>query len=349
MARSTPLAAAPIWLDVLIFASLGLLGVGYFWRPKARHLFRIAGFAGVGVFWGVRAAIFIAENSDAVNIAFTGLALPFFLYLAYHEWLSYQKDEDLEALKWATGATFLGGLLYFSVDRIDLVASGLIQVVAWQSLWLMNLFGFGAGWTVGPTAVAGGQLGAPIEGSGVTIILGCTSFEAIVIFLGAVFATQMRADPWADYPKVNERKVAKLRQLTPERRKWLGLLYTVPVIWVLNLIRNAGVIYLYDTHKFDGVAASLGMTGFDFAHVLLGKGLSFVALIVIAFVLFRTCPEILDNVNGLMDLPRRGKEGGEGGGRKPEAADRPSGPAPAEPAHPTPTALDAQQAGGPGT
>lgn len=307
------MAAAPLWLDVLVFASLGLLAVGYFWKPNERHLFRIAGFVGVGVFWAVRAAIFVAENSDAVNIAFTGLAFPFFLYLAYHEWLSFKKNEDLDALKWATGVTFLAGILYFSVDRIELVASALIQVVAWQSLWLMNLFGYGGGWTVGPTAVFDGQLGAHIVGSNVTIILACTSFEAIVIFLGAVFATQMRKNPWADYARVNEKKVAKLRELTPERRKWLGLLYTVPVIWVLNLARNAGVIYLFNAHTLDGVAASWGMSGFDFVHVVLGKGLSFVALIVIAFVLFRTCPEILDNVNGLMDLPRRGREGGGGG------------------------------------
>jgi exosortase/archaeosortase family protein len=311
------LAPAPLWLDVLIFASLGLLGVGYLWKANARHLFRIAGFTGVGFFWAVRAWIYIEENSDGVNITFTALAFPFFLYLAYHEWLSYQKQEDPDSLRWAAGVTFLAGILYFSVDRIELVASALIQVVAYQSLWLLNAFGYGGGWTVGETGDAGGELGAPILGSGVTIILACTSFEAIVIFLGAIYATQMRADPWADYQRVNESKVAKLRTLTPDRRKLLGLLYTVPVIWVLNLVRNAGVIFLYNEHTFDATARSWGMSGFDFAHVVLGKGLSFVALIGIAFVLFRTCPELLDNINGLMDLPRRGK-GGKGTAGAPE-------------------------------
>lgn len=308
---------APLWLDVLVFGSLGLLGVGYFLKDKQRHLFRVAGFVGFGIFWGVRAAIFVAEGSDAINITFTGLALPFFVYLAWHEWQSFNKDEDPEALRWATGATFLGGLLYFAVDRIVLVASALIQVVAYQSLWLLQAFGYGGSFSVGPTVVIQGELSAPIEGSGVYIILGCTSFEAIVIFLGAIFAAQMRKDPWADYNRVNEKKVAKLRKMTPQHRRMLGLLYTVPVIWGLNLVRNAGVIYLYNSHSLDGVAASLGYTGpegaFDFAHALLGKGLSFVALIAIAFVLFKTCPEILDNVNGLMDLPRRGKKKGGGG------------------------------------
>ncbi len=316
---------APLWLDVLIFASLGLLGVGYFWKDNRRHLFRVAGFVGVGIFWAVRAAIFVAEGSDAVNITFTGLALPFFVYLAWHEWMSFEKQEEVSALKWATGATFLGGLLYFSVDRIEAVASGLIQVVAYQTVWLLHAFGFGATYYVGPTGTLNGELGAPIVGSNVVIILGCTSFEAIVIFLGAIFAAQMRKDPWADYSRVNEEKVAKLRALTPRQRQMRGLLYTVPVIWVLNLIRNAGVIYLYNTHSLDGAAASLGMTGFDFAHALLGKGLSFVALIAIAFILFKTCPEILDNVNGLIDLPKRGKKGG---GEAKETDETPASSAP---------------------
>jgi exosortase/archaeosortase family protein len=338
------MGAAPLWLDVLVFGSLGLLGIGFFWKSIERHLFCLAGFAGVGVFWGIRSAIFVAEGADAVNISFTGLAMPFFVYLGWHEWRSYKGEPELPALKWATGATFLGGMLYFSVDRIELVASALIQVVAHQSLWLMNAFGYGAGWSVGPSGwsdidTALGpippELGAPIEGSGVVIILGCTSFEAIVIFLGAIFAAQMRKDPWADYAKVDEAKVAKLRAMTPQRRQWLGLLYTVPVIWVLNLVRNGSVIYLYNSRSLDGVAASFGMSGFDFAHALLGKGLSFVALIAIAFVLFRTCPEILDNVNGLIDLPRRGKKGkggssarGSGAGSEaPKGADEGVGPA----------------------
>ena len=332
---------APLWLDVLVFGSLGLLGIGYFLKARERHLWRVAGFVGFGLFWGARSYIFVLLNDDAVNILFTALALPFYLFLAWHEWVSYKKDEELDALKWATGATFLGGFLYFSVDRIELVASALIQIVAWQSLWLMNAFGYGLSWTVGPTAFsdfdaagpAPPELGAAITGSGVTIILGCTSFEAIVIFLGAIFAVQMRKDPWADYKRVDEQAVAKLRAMTPERRRMLGLLYTVPVIWVLNLVRNAGVIYLFNQGTFHGPATSLGMTDFEFAHTLLGKGLSFIALIAIAFILFKTCPEILDNVNGLIDLPRRGKGGQRGGESEGEA--RVEGPPDAaEPAAP---------------
>ncbi|HEX9709931.1 MAG TPA: hypothetical protein VGB42_08220 [Candidatus Thermoplasmatota archaeon] len=306
------MAGAPLWLDVLIFGSLGLLAVGFFWRARERHLFRIAGLAGVGAFWLVRAWIYVEESSDAVNITFAGLAFPFFVYLAWHEWVSYRRDEDPDALRWATGVTLVAGALYFSVDRIELVAAALILVVAWQSLGLLQVFGYGAGWTVGDVVPFQGELASPIYGSGVSIILACTAFEAIAIFLGAVYATRMRADPWEGFNVANPARVDRLRKMGADRRKLYALLLTVPVIWVLNLVRNAGVIFLYNEHTLDAQAAALGMTGFEFAHVVLGKGLSFVALVAIAFVLFRTCPEILDNINGLMDLPRRGS-GGKGG------------------------------------
>jgi hypothetical protein len=69
---------------------------------------------------------------------------------------------------------------------------------------------------------------------------------------------------WADYARVNEKRVAKLRRLTPDRRKWLGLLYTVPVIWVLNLVRNAGGSWT------SGVVAD---TGYDADLADVGSGL----------------------------------------------------------------------------
>jgi exosortase/archaeosortase family protein len=310
--RPTALAAAPLWLDVLIFGSLGLLAVGFFWKARERHLFRMAGLTGVATFWLVRAWIYVEESSDAVNITFAGLAFPFFLYIAYHEWISFKQDEDPDPLRWATGVTLVSGALYFSVDRIEVVASVLILLVAWQSLGVLQLLGYGAGWTVGPVGLFEGELAAPVIGSGVSIILACTAFEAIAIFMGAVYATRMRSDPWEGFDVKNKARVERLRKMGPERRKMMGLLLTVPVIWVLNLVRNASVIFLYNEHTFDAQAAAMGMSGFEFVHVVLGKGLSFVALIIIAFLLFRMCPEILDNINGLMDLPRR-RSGGKGG------------------------------------
>jgi len=74
-----------------------------------------------------------------------------------------------------------------------------------------------------------------------------------------------------------------------------ALLYTTSIIWVGNLIRNIGIIYLVDVQGWD----------FDVAHGDLGKGSSFVILLVLAFVTFNLLPEMLDNISGIYDLRNR--------------------------------------------
>ena len=69
---------------------------------------------------------------------------------------------------------------------------------------------------------------------------------------------------------------------------------TVPVIYILNLIRNVSVIYL-SYEKID----------MDIAHNLIGKGGSLIALIILAYITFNVLPELHENILGLFDLPKR--------------------------------------------
>jgi hypothetical protein len=69
------------------------------------------------------------------------------------------------------------------------------------------------------------------------------------------------------------------------------------VIYVLNLIRNVGVIYMMDT---------LGWS-YQLAHHEIGRTGSLIALIVLAAVTFKLLPELLDNIWGLIDLKDRDK------------------------------------------
>jgi hypothetical protein len=62
-----------------------------------------------------------------------------------------------------------------------------------------------------------------------------------------------------------------------------------------NLVRNVGIIYLVDVKGWD----------FDFVHGDIGKGSSFIILLVHAFVTFNLLPEMLDNISGLYDLRNR--------------------------------------------
>ncbi len=107
----------------------------------------------------------------------------------------------------------------------------------------------------------------------VTIIFACTAIQSIVLFVGMI-GTLPRVSP---------------------KRKALGLLLTVVPIYFLNLIRNAGVVYMVGS----------GMTSFEMAHNVIGKTGSLLALIVLLFITFKIVPELYDEIIGIIDLPKR--------------------------------------------
>ena len=78
-------------------------------------------------------------------------------------------------------------------------------------------------------------------------------------------------------------------------RRWKAFLVTVPVIYVLNIIRNIGVIYGIEVLDYS----------FEFMHHVVGKIGSLLALIILAYFAFSFLPELFDNIMGLADLPKR--------------------------------------------
>ncbi|UCG70631.1 MAG: archaeosortase A, partial [Thermoplasmata archaeon] len=219
---------------------------------------------------------------DVFNAAVCMLALPFYAFLGYHEYISFLRDEDNKSLKWVTGASFFAGGLYFLIDKIPVLSGYLIYIVAVQSVWLTNAFGYSYG--VGDINYAGNPLWyrtnfndifVPIEGSRLSIIQSCTAIQSMLIFVGAIYCVQALS-----------------------RRKWMAFFATVPVIYILNLIRNVGMIYMMDV---------LGWS-YDLSHNTIGKGGSFLALIILAVISFKLLPELLDNIWGIIDLKDRFKK-----------------------------------------
>ena len=70
---------------------------------------------------------------------------------------------------------------------------------------------------------------------------------------------------------------------------------TVVPIYFLNLIRNAGVVYMVGS----------GMTSFEMAHNVIGKTGSLLALILLLFLTFKIVPELYDELLGIINLPKR--------------------------------------------
>ena len=236
-----------IIMDIILVAGLLCLGVGYYLKDRRRHKFRMQGLIYFGIFWVSQTPFFLLIG-DVFNALICVLSLPFFVYLGYHEYLSYIWGEENESLKWIVGASFIAGGLYFLVDKIPILSGYLILAVALQSVWLINLFGFNYG--VGPIKYGGNplwyrtnynEIAVHVEGSMVDIIQACTAIQSMLIFVGAIYCVQAVTN-----------------------RKWKAFLATVPVIYILNLIRNVGVIYMMD---------ELGWS-YEFSHHTVGKGAS---------------------------------------------------------------------------
>ncbi|HKZ88688.1 MAG TPA: archaeosortase A [Thermoplasmata archaeon] len=271
-------------LDAILFAGIILFGVGVFWRDRRAHLARAAAWALFGGFWFAQVPAYL-NAGDPVNSLGAAAALPVFLFLAYHESLSYRWNEEFQPLRFlATGAFWAAGI-YFVVDRIPAISSGLIDVVANHTAFLLN--GINPGYGVGALNLQGNtwvwrtnaeEIYAPITRGGkdiVNIILACTAIQGITITAALVPGTS-----------------------DPLKRKALVLAILVPTTYVMNLVRNVVVIHFY-------VAGD----EWEFVHNGYGKGLSFLVLMVLMLVAFWLLPELYLNINGLFELPWRKKPG----------------------------------------
>jgi len=202
-----------------------------------------------------------------VNALGAALALPIFLFLAYHEWRSYQWDDEYAPLRFVAGALFITGIGYFIVGNIAEVREFLIETVARQSVWLANLAGYDFG--IGAVTSEYTELtGVPIQ-----IILECTAIQAFLV--AGAFLFGCRGD---------------------RMKRFKTFLLIAPVIYIVNVVRNAIVIIL----TFNN-----GPEYFDFAHNYIGKTLSLVTLIILIIVAFVIVPELYEDINGLFELPWR--------------------------------------------
>lgn len=272
-------------LLVLVFVSLGLLGVGFFWRDRRSHLFRVAGWVLFAVYWPFQAPEFfnpVNTEPDPINGWFTLLGPIFLLWIAWHEWKSYTWKEDPPALRWFTGAAFVSALTYFIIYKLPAVQTWLIHETAIQSGWMLRgVFG------VENTVIqdAAGESHIYLNGGteyAVTVILACTAIQSIMIFVGAIAC--LKAD---------------------SARKWKAYAMTVPVIYVLNLFRNAGIVYGYKILDW----SMFGMDSFEWMHSYVGKVGSLVAMVIIALAVFSTLPELHSHILDLFDLRKRRKPG----------------------------------------
>jgi archaeosortase A (PGF-CTERM-specific) len=288
MGLDSPVVGALLY--ALVWAGIGLLGLGYLWKDRRSHLLRMWGWILFASYWPFQAPHFFGgAEPDPINGWFTLLGPLFLFWVAWHEWRSYQWKEDPAALRWFAGASAVSAATYFVIFQIPGVQGWLMHSTAQQSAWLYNvLFSASSGHTAYVPAESLSPDGFDIRLTGdgnpyaVTVVLACTAIQSMMIFVGAIACLA-----------------------APSRRKAWAYLMTVPTIYFLNLFRNAGIIYGYHDLQW----SMFGMESFEWMHSYVGKIGSLVALVVIALGVFAALPELHSNILDLFDMRKRNKPG----------------------------------------
>lgn len=167
-----------------------------------------------------------------------------------------------------TRATALSGLFYFPFANIPLLNQWIISLVTNQTIWLTGYLGYPA------IPEAWNQIS--LNGNFVEIILACTAIESIALFMGLIFAVD-----------------------APSKRMFKAFMVSIPVIYILNILRDVFVIIAYGEMWF-------GVESFAIAHHIIAKAGSGIALFVIAYAVLKTLPELLDMIEGIWVLIRDG-------------------------------------------
>jgi archaeosortase A (PGF-CTERM-specific) len=191
------------------------LGIGYLIKEEGKkNTLKIFGWLVFALYWSTQPAkLYFSEGGDVFNATVCILGVYILSYLAYHEWLSKVRKENISCLNWIAGASAVAGILYFGIEKTPL-ANHLIEQTAHQSGFLLNIL-------IGNTEVSGSDIF--LDGNyAATIIFACTAVQAMVIFVGMIGA------------------LSKIGL----KRKIHGILITIIPIYILNLFRNAMVTFL---------------------------------------------------------------------------------------------------------
>lgn len=251
-----------------LFLGLILLGIGFFIKKNLAmgRKIKMFGWGVFAFFWALQPMQLYGPSDDLFNGVVCGIGVYFLTYMGYQEWLSLKRNEAVSCLNWIAGGTFLAGIIYFTIDTgiIPELKNWLIEVVAVQSNAMLQLFGLQTHQD-GPSIV--------FKNAPVTIIFACTAIQSMVLFVG-----------------MN----AAVHKATIKKR-FLAIAVTVIPVYLLNLLRNAGVIFLVGEQ----------ITSFELAHNVIFKLLSLVALIILLFINFKIVPELSDELFGITNLWKR--------------------------------------------
>ncbi len=266
-----------LWLAVGLMVASSVI-------PRTSRVRKLVGGIGWGVFsihWSYQPFHYL-KIMDYANVLLTIVVALFCLLVAYIMFLEYRKGplkimnnkellhskfsdqgkaDSLDITSMLTSASALGALVYFPFANFAFLNTWIIGGVTSQVIWVLHYLEIPAymkAWNM-----------ISLNGYTVEIILACTAIESIALFMGLIGAVR-----------------------APLSRMAMAFIVSVPVIYVLNLIRDIFVVVAYGEQWF-------GADSFIIAHNYIAKAGSGIALFIISYAVLRILPELFGMIDGL--------------------------------------------------
>ena len=266
-----------LWLAVGLMIASSIV-------PRTLKVRKLIGGIGWGVFsihWSYQPFHYI-EIQDYANVGLTFVFALFCILMAYIMLQEYRKGplvlrnnrevihaavitkaegNSVDITSMLTSASALGALVYFPFANFSSLNTWIIGNVTSQVIWVLQYLEV-------PAYMKDWNL-ITLNGYTVEIILACTAIESIALFMGLIGSVR-----------------APLNRLIP------AFIVSVPVIYVLNLIRDIFVVVAYGEQWF-------GADSFIIAHNYIAKAGSGIALFLISYAVLKILPELLIMIDGL--------------------------------------------------
>ena len=284
-----------------ILGSIGMLILFVTWKKRSSRLEIIAplGWVLTG-FYFFNDISFYIEHEDPVLTLMSAATLPGAVAIAFWERNVVEK-KYADALRRFRGTVAVAGLPYLLIAHVPMLNILAIWFVAWQSAALLSFAG-GAEVTLGDTYANPANSskvnwedwdgnkwfltedmsefsfhtellvnGEPLY---INFVLACTAIQSMIIFVGAISVLDI---DW--------------------RKRVRALFIALSLIHILNLFRNAGLIWLqmgYPDWRW------MNLSIFEFGHAYASRFVSLGAMFLLALVLFEMLPQMHKHVLSLL-------------------------------------------------
>lgn len=260
------------WASVLAFV-VGVLVERY--DERIGRVLTAGAWALFGVFWAALVPHFLFVEKSAIEGVLSALAFPASLYTGYLLW------GGRDSLFVLSRSVAVMGAIYLPVTTIQPAFAFLIEETTRQTAWGIQLLGYDPAVTTGDGGLRNTFVFTTAGQSFETyIVLACTGLGSIAIFAGVIAAVDASLD-----------------------RKLQAFLVSVPVIWVLNIVRNVWIaiafgkqwlqVFTDEVMYLFGIAPDeVGLVSFYLADKVIAQAASVVALLVLTLFVVRVLPEV---------------------------------------------------------